>query len=119
MTTWILTNELDAEMEDEHFVFHNKENNQIAIADQSLRDRTDPASTCDGLLVWNGQPGIWSRDFSGLRINVAIDVLDAHGDQYRCTVNTKTAHTMEMASKLPVAPETIRFGPLTYKRVKR
>lgn len=114
---WSLLNQADAEAQFEHYVYYDKENDWIALADQSVRDPLDPSSADDGLLIWNGLPGIWARGVNGA-MHVTISVIDQDHNLERVTITVETAQTMERVSDGPVMPEFIRFGPFRYVRAR-
>lgn len=53
MRKWKCLNRAEAKANGYHFVFINNETGELAIADHSMRDENDPATTDDGLLLAN------------------------------------------------------------------
>ena len=57
---WTCINKTEAQKCFSHFIFHDEDTGEIAIADHSIRDMNDPSTTEDGLLVWTGDMGALS-----------------------------------------------------------
>lgn len=53
MKEWKCLNRAEAKGNGYHFVFINQRTGEIALADHSIRDESDPSSTDDGLLLAN------------------------------------------------------------------
>lgn len=115
---WKLLNQGDAEAQFEHYVYYDKDNDWIALADHSVRDPSDPSSADDGLLIWDRMPGLWHRSQSGA-MHVRILVINQDGDRNPMNITFETAQTMERVSASPVMPEFIRFGPFRYVRARQ
>lgn len=52
---WHIINQREARKYNTHYLYINVRGD-VAIADHSIRNVFDPASTDDGLLVWSGDP---------------------------------------------------------------
>ena len=52
---WHIINRREAQKYNTHYLYINVRGD-VAIADHSIRNLSDPASTDDGLLIWSGGP---------------------------------------------------------------
>lgn len=64
---WKLINRKEAVQQYSHFVFIRGDD--VAIADHSIGKMTDPASTEDGLLLWDGEVGKIYRGLIEIGLN--------------------------------------------------
>jgi hypothetical protein len=92
---WKLINRTEALQRHSHFVFVRGDD--VAIADHSLNKVTDPASTEDGLLLWDGKLGTIRTNYVLLRIK---------GDRESfVSVSTLTAYRIQQATGKQVIPD--------------
>jgi hypothetical protein len=100
---WTLTNKIEAKKCFSHFLFHNEDNNTVALADHSIANLNDPSSTEDGLLVWTGEMGrlISTAD---RHTSVLLDVKMEDGEQSSVIVSVLTACRIEQLTGLQVIP---------------
>jgi hypothetical protein len=100
---WTLTNKIEAKKCFAHFLFHNEDNNTVALADHSIANLNDPSSTEDGLLVWTGEMGrlISTAD---RHTSVLLDVKMEDGEQSSVIVSVLTACRIEQLTGLQVIP---------------
>jgi hypothetical protein len=91
---WTLLNRSFAKRTFSHFLFVDGQG-RVAIADHSIRNMKDPASTEDGLLVWDGQP---------IRLKDVHDPIGFAKTENGETVGVavQTAVQMAVAAKKPV-----------------
>lgn len=85
---WKLINRTEALQRHSHFIFIRGD--EVAIADHSLNKSTDPASTDDGLLLWDGNVGTIRTDYVLLR-------LKGDSESY-VSVSTLTAYRIQQAT---------------------
>ena len=93
---WKLINKAEAIQCDYHFIYTMDD--LVAIADHSIRDMDDPASTDDGLCLWDGKVG---RVTASGTIAIGIIANDASSC---CHIAALTAHRIEEATGLQVIP---------------
>ena len=100
---WTLTNKIEANKCFAHFLFHNEDNNTVALADHSIYNLKDPSATDDGLLVWTGEMGrlISTAD---RHTSVLLDVKMEDGEQSSVIVSVLTACRIEQLTGLQVIP---------------
>ncbi len=100
---WTLTNKIEAKKCFAHYLFHNEDNNSVALADHSIHNLKDPSSTEDGLLVWTGEMGrlINTADH---HTSVLLDVKMEDGEQSSVIVSVLTACRIEQLTGLQVIP---------------
>ena len=98
-----LTNKIEAKKCFSHYLFHNEDNNTVAIADHSIADLNNPSSTEDGLLVWTGELGklISTADRN---TSVLLDVRSDDDGLYTVIVSVLTACRIEQLTGLQVIP---------------
>jgi hypothetical protein len=104
-----LTNKIEANKCFSHFLFHNEENNTVAVADHSIADLNDPSSTEDGLLVWTGKMGklISTTD---RHTSVLLDVRADNDGLYTMIVSVLTACRIEQLTGLQVIPANVEIA---------
>ena len=95
-----LTNKIEAKKCFSHYLFHNADNNTVALADHSISNLNDPSSTEDGLLVWNGDIGTLIN--SDRHTSVILDVRSDDGNTI--IVSLLTACRIEQLTGLQVIP---------------
>ena len=98
-----LTNKLEAKKSFSHFLFHNDDDNTVAIADHSLANFDNPSSTEDGLLVWTGELGRLITT-SDRHTSVLLDVRSVDDGLYTVIVSVLTACRIEQLTGLQVIP---------------
>ncbi|MEY4263479.1 MAG: hypothetical protein RL373_47 [Pseudomonadota bacterium] len=104
-----LTNKIEANKCFSHFLFHNEDNNTVAVADHSIANLNDPSSTEDGLLVWTGEMGrlISTAD---RHTSVLLDVRMEDGDTSTVITSVLTACRIEQLTGLQVIPMNIEIA---------
>jgi hypothetical protein len=109
-----LTNKIEGKKCFSHFLFHDEDNNSVALADHSIADLNDPSSTEDGLLVWNGEIGrlISTAD---RHTSVLLDVRSDDDGLYTMIVSILTACRIEQLTGLQVIPANVEIAE--YKAV--
>jgi hypothetical protein len=100
---WTLTNKIEAKKCFSHFLFHNEDNNTVAVADHSIANLNDPSSTDDGLLVWTGEMGRLCG-LSNRHTSVLLDVRMEDGNTSTVIVSVITACRIEQLTGLQVIP---------------
>ena len=118
---WTLTNKIEAKKCFSHFLFHNEDNNNVALADHSIANLNDPSSTEDGLLVWTGEMGrlISTAD---RHTSVLLDVKMEDGEQSSVIVSVLTACRIEQLTGLQVIPlntEIVDYKAVDYSGHER
>jgi len=91
---WQLINRQEAVQQRSHFVFIRGDD--VAIADHSIGKMTDPASTEDGLLLWDGKVG---KIYQG---SIEIGISDGRGSYIHVT--PLTAYRIQQATGKQVIP---------------
>lgn len=115
-----LTNKIEAKKCFSHFLFHNEDNNTVAIADHSIADMKDPSSTEDGLLVWTGQMGRIVTTIANSQI--LIDVIQDNTEPTTVTICMLTACRIEQLTGLQLIPmnrEIVDYKTLEYSGHQR
>jgi hypothetical protein len=109
-----LTNKIEARKSFSHYLFHDDDNNTVALADHSIADLNDPSSTEDGLLVWTGEMGrlISTTD---RQTSVLLDVRADDDCLYTMIVSVLTACRVEQLTGLQVIPANVEIAD--YKAV--
>ena len=109
-----LTNKIEAKKCFSHYLFHDDDNNTVALADHSIADLNDPSSTEDGLLIWNGEIGqlISTAD---RHTSVLLDVRSDDDGLYTMIVSILTACRIEQLTGLQVIPANVEIAE--YKAV--
>lgn len=97
-----LVNKIEAKKCFSHFLFHDDDNNAVALADHSISNLKDPSSTEDGLLVWTGQVGRLIST-ANHHTSVLLDVRTVNG-LYTTMVSVLTACRIEQLTGLQVIP---------------
>lgn len=92
---WVLINRKEAVQQNSHFVFTNDD--EVAIADHSIGKLTDPSSTEDGLLLWDGKVG---KVFHGL---IEIGISEGRGSYIH--ISPLTAYRIQQATGKQVIPD--------------
>lgn len=92
---WVLINGKEARQENSHFVF--TKGDDVAIADHSIGKMTDPSSTEDGLLLWDGKVG---KIYRGL---IEIGISEGRGSYIHVT--PLTAYRIQQATGKQVIPD--------------
>jgi hypothetical protein len=98
-----LVNKIEAKKCFSHYLFHNEDNNAVALADHSISNLNDPSSTEDGLLVWTEEMG---RLISTTDRNTSV-LLDVRADDdvlYTMIISILTACRIEQLTGLQVIP---------------
>lgn len=114
MTTWNCINRPHALEAQEHFVFVDGAG-RVALADHSLRDFYDPASTDDGLLIWDDNIGTFENGCHGT-LYLTLTVTRNDGSKGFVWVSPEVAGSIENATGKKVAPATFKVGPFEYHR---
>lgn len=98
-----LTNKQEAKKCFSHFLFHDDDNNTVALADHSIANLNDPSSTEDGLLVWTGEMGrlISTAD---RHTSILLDVRMEDNDTSIVIISILTACRIEQLTGLQVIP---------------
>jgi hypothetical protein len=104
-----LTNKLEAKKSFSHFLFHNDDDNTVAIADHSLANFNNPSSTEDGLLVWTGELGRLITT-ANRHTSVLLDVKSDDDGLYTVIVSVLTACRIEQLTGLQVIPMNIEIA---------
>jgi hypothetical protein len=109
-----LTNKIEAKKCFAHYLFHNQDNNTVALADHSIANLNDPSSTEDGLLVWTGEMGrlISTAD---RHTSILLDVRLDNDDHSTVIVSILTACRIEQLTGLQVIPMNVEIAD--YKAV--
>jgi len=115
MSTWTCMNHKSANMRQQHFIFVEAGTDRVAIADHSLRDLDDPASTDDGLLVWSGTTGEWhTNSLGGYSLHIRVQTADGEGSWV--SLSPHTAKDIEDATGQRITPSSVSIGPFVYVR---
>lgn len=101
-----LTNKIEAKKCFSHYLFHDADNNTVALADHSISNLNDPSSTEDGLLVWNGDIGTLIN--SDRHTSVILDVRSDDGNTI--IVSLLTACRIEQLTGLQVIPANVEIA---------
>jgi hypothetical protein len=108
-----LTNKIEASKYFSHYLFHDDDTNTVAIADHSIADLSDPSSTDDGLLVWDGEV---ARLISTKTLtSILLDVIMQDGETSTCIISILTACRIEQLTGKQVIPLNIEIAD--YKAV--
>jgi hypothetical protein len=109
-----LVNKIEAKKCFSHYLFHNEDNNTVALADHSIANLNDPSSTEDGLLVWTGEIGrlISTTD---RHTSLLLDVRSDDDNLYTMIVSILTACRIEQLTGLQVIPLNVEIAD--YKAV--
>ena len=107
-----LVNKIEAKKCFSHYLFHNEDNNTVALADHSIANLNDPSSTEDGLLVWNGDIGTLINT-TDRNTSVLLDVRSDDGNTIM--VSLLTACRIEQLTGLQVIPANVEIAE--YKAV--
>jgi hypothetical protein len=108
-----LTNKLEARKTFSHFLFHNEDNNTVALADHSITNLNDPSSTDDGLLVWDGE--VARLISTKTQTSILLDVIMQDGETSTCIISILTACRIEQLTGKQVIPLNIEIAD--YKAV--
>jgi hypothetical protein len=97
-----LTNKMEAKKTFSHFLFHNEDNNTVAIGDHSITNLNDPSSTEDGLLVWDGE--VARLISTKTQTSILLDVVMQNGEMSTCIISLLTACRIEQLTDKQVIP---------------
>jgi hypothetical protein len=103
-----LTNKSEAKKHFSHFLFHNDDNNTVAIADHSIANLKDPSSTEDGLLVWTGQMGRIVNTLANTQ--VLVDVMQDNTEPTTVIIDMLTACRIEQLTGLQLIPMNVEIA---------
>ena len=104
-----LTNKIEANKCFSHYLYHNEDNNAVALADHSIANLNDPSSTEDGLLVWTGEIGKLIHT-ANRHTSVLLDVRSDDDGLYTMIVSILTACRIEQLTGLQVIPMNIEIA---------
>jgi hypothetical protein len=98
-----LTNKQEAKKCFAHYLYHNEDNNTVAVADHSIANLNDPSSTEDGLLVWTGEMGRLIST-ANHHTSILLDVRMEDNDTSTVIISVLTACRIEQLTGLQVIP---------------